>query len=418
MSLFRINQAAAGILVMSFMALLPVYAQPVALPLGADVNGLLAVARRLSPALRAAALDTEAASAKADAAGVLPKPSISDSYQYYQDPGVFSGHSITLSQTFPLWGKRALRRQAALDDVDAARGQASDIQEKLFETIKVEFARYYLITREIAEYRQIGRLTEQIRAAASARYGQGTGDQVAVIKAAEDLTKTETEVVRLKSEQDAARANLNVLIGRSPDAVLADPIQLERVPIALPPFTVLLDRAMATNPVLLTDNAAIAAARARHKLAGKAWYPDLTVAAGPLIQTNNRPVGFAATVGFNIPVPWSGEAAGQREAAAQLDATHERYDAAQLKIEGALREALIRLRAAKSTVTLLRRNALPQAHEEFKSSLASYSQGRGSFRSAFTAERAVSETEILLFQARLQEQVEVAAIERLTGGDL
>ncbi len=414
----RSSSAASGILVIGLIASASVHAHPAPLPLGADVNGLLAIASRLSPALRATALDTEAASAKADAAGVLPEPTISDSYQYYQDPGVFSGHSITLSQTFPLWGKRALRRQAALDDVDAARGRALATRDKLLETIKVEFARYYLITRDIAANQQIAGLAEQIRAAAAARYGQGGGNQAAVIKAAGDVTKTEIEAVRLRGERDAARVDLNALIGRSPDAELADPLRPPPVPAVMPPLSVLLDRALAANPVLSTDNAAIEAARARHKLAGKAWYPDLTVAAGPLIQTNNRPIGFAATVGFNIPIPWGGEAAGQREAAAQLGATRERYDAARLKIEGALREALIKFRAARATVILLRRKALPQAHEEFQSSLAGYSQGTGSFLSSITAERQVNQTEILLLRARLSEQVELAAIERLSGGNL
>ena len=405
-------------MVVGLIASASAHAQPAPLTLGTNVNGLLIIARQMSPALRAAALNTEAASAKAEGAGVLPEPTISDSYQYYQDPGVFSGHSITLMQTFPLWGKRALRRRAALDDVDAARGQALAIQDRLFETIKVEFARYYLITRDIAINQEILGLAKQMRAAAAVRYGQGGGDQAAVIQAAGEVTKIETEAVRLTGEREEARANLNVLIGRSPDAQLADPLREPSLPTLMPPLPVLLARAVAANPVLSADHADIAAARARRKLAGKAWYPDLTVAAGPLIQTNHMPVGFAATVGFNIPVPWGGEAAGQREAAAQLGASRERYYAARLKIEGALRVALIKLRAAQATVIFLRRNALPQAHEEFQSSLASYSQGTGSLLSSIVAERQVSQTEQSLLRARLAEQVEVDAIERLIGGNL
>jgi outer membrane protein TolC len=179
-----------------------------------------------------------------------------------------------------------------------------------------------------------------------------------------------------------------------------------------------MDRARAANPALSADNAAITAARTRSALADKAWYPDLTVGGGPLIQTNNRPVGFAATVGLNIPVPWGREASGQQDAAAQLGATQQRYDEAMLEIEGALGQATARLRAARATEALLQREAMPQARTAFQTVLANYSQGRGELVAAITAEHQVHEVGLRLLQAQLDEQVELAAIERLIGGDL
>jgi hypothetical protein len=85
-------------------------------PLGATVESVLLAGRQPNPALRAAALDTATATAKAAGADALDDPMISDSYQYYRNPNVFSGHAITVTQAFPLWGKRDLRREAALAD--------------------------------------------------------------------------------------------------------------------------------------------------------------------------------------------------------------------------------------------------------------------------------------------------------------
>jgi len=103
------------------------------------------------------------------------------------------------------------------------------------------------------------------------------------------------------------------------------------------------------------------AARTRTTLAEKAWYPDLTVGAGPLIQTNNRPPGVAATVGLNIPLPWGKEASEQQAATAQLGAAQQRYEAALLDIQSALGEALARLKAARQADALVARKALPEA---------------------------------------------------------
>ena len=390
----------------------------IAVPLGATVDGLLAAGRSLSPALRAAALDTEAASAKASGADALDDPTITDSYSYYKDPNVFSAHTLMLTQAFPLWGKRSLRRQAATAEVNASRGREMAAQDELDEKVKIAYAQYYLTARDLAVNREVAGLARRMNAAASARYGQGGGDQVAVIQALGEATTAKTDAARLVGEHEAARARLNVLIGRRADAPLAGPLRARTVPSAIPALDVLVGRARAANPTLAASTATIDAARTRSTLADKAWYPDVTVGAGPLIQTNDRPVGFAATVGLNIPLPWGRQASGKREAAAQLGASQQRYDAVRLEIEGALAEAMAKLGGARATEMLLRDEAMPQAHAAFQTILANYSQGRGDLTGAITAEHQMHDVELRLLQAQLDEQVDLAAIERLIGGDL
>lgn len=416
-----VRLGAGSVLALGLAAYSPACAQSwaqTAGPLGATAGGLLAAGRSLSPALRAAALDTEAASAKAGGADALDDPTITDSYTYYKNPNVFSAHTVMLTQAFPLWGKRGLRRQAALADVDARSGQERATRDELDEKVKVAYAQYYLTARDLAVNREVAALARRMRAAASARYGQGGGDQMAVIQALGEETTAKTDEVRLAGAHDAARARLNVLVGRPASAPLAEPVLARPVPAAEPALEMLVERARAANPTLAANIATIEAARTRSTLADKAWYPDVTVGAGPLIQTNNRPVGFAATVGLNIPLPWGREAAGQREAAAQLGASQQRYDAARLEIEGALAESLARFRAARATEALLKREAMPQARAAFQTVLAGYSQGRGDLTAAITVDHQMHDVELRLLQAQLDEQVELAAIERLIGGDL
>jgi len=410
--------AASALLAASLNACPSAFSQTVDPPLGATIDGLLVAGRSLSPALRAAALDTEAAAAKAEGAGALDDPAVSDSYQYYRDPGVYSAHALMLSQSFPLWGKRSLREQAALADVEAARGRARAAQDALDEAIKGAYARYYLITQAAIVNREVGSLARLMQAATAARYGAGGGDQLGVIQAMGEQTAARTEAVRLDGERAAAQARLNTLIGRPGDAMLAEPLRETPLPSSLPALGTLLDRARAANPTLSADDAAVTAARTRRTLADKAWYPDITVGAGPLIQTNNRQAGFAATIGFNIPVPWGREVSGQREAQAELGATQARYDSARLEIEGALGEALAKLQAAMATERLLRQESMPQARGAYKSVLASYAQGRGELITAITAEHQMHDVELRMLRAQYEQQMQLAAIERLIGGGL
>ena len=385
--------------------------------LGATVDGLLAAGRQLSPQLRAAALETEAAAAKAEAAGALEDPMFSENYQRYRSGGLFSMNFITVTQTFPLWGKRNLRHRAALAEVDAARGRERAAQDELDEQIKVAYARYYAFTRAVAVNKEIAGLVRQMSHAAAIRYGQGGGDQAGVIQALTEETSAAAEGARLEAERASAAARLNALLARPVSAPLAEPLLLRPLPPVEPSMEALLARARGANPTLLVNDAEVRGAQIQRRLAGKAWYPDLSVGAGPIVQTN-APTGVSATVGFTIPLQWGAKRAGEREAAARLGAARERFGAAVASIEGALGEALARLDAARRIDELLRRQTLPQAQAGFRSALAGYGQGRGDLAVVLAAEHRLHDTDLELLRTETDEQAALAAIERLIGGDL
>jgi outer membrane protein, heavy metal efflux system len=389
---------------------------PVA-PLGATVESVLAAGRGLNPALRAAALDTAAAAAKAAGADALEDPTISDSYQYYRNPNVFSGHAIMVTQAFPLWGKQSLRREAALADLDAMRGREQAARDALDERIKVAFAQYYAASRALAVNREVIAVTRGMRTTTEARYGAGQGDQPAVLKALGEETAVEIEAARLEGDRAAAREMLNALLARPAGAPLVEPLRLRPVPANLA-IASLVERARGGSPALAASGAEVNAAQVRNALAEKAWYPDLTVGAGPLIQTNNRPPGVAATVGLNIPLPWGKEASEQAAASAQLGAAQQRYETALLDIQSALGEACERLKATRKADALVARKALPEARAALKSITVDYAQGRGDLTTTLDAQHRVHDLQLKLLQLQLDEQTTLAAIERLIGGEL
>jgi outer membrane protein TolC len=386
--------------------------------LGATVESVLAAGRALNPALRAAALETSAAAAKAAGADKLDDPTISDSYQYWRDPNVFSGHAITVTQAIPLWGKRDLRREAALADLDAARGREQAARDTLDERIKVAFAQYYATSRALAVNQAVIGVMQAMRAAAEARYAGGTGDQAGAIRALGEETQAKIERARLEGDRAAAREALNALLARPAGAPLAEPARLRPMPAGELPIAALVERARAGSPSLATSNAEVSAAHTRATLAERAWYPDVTVGAGPLIQTNNRPVGAVATVGVNIPLPWGREASEEEAAQAQAGAAEQHHQANLLSVQSALAEAREKLKAAQRAEALVTRNALPEAQAGLKSMMANYSQGRGDLAAVLEAQHRVHDLELKLLQLKVDEQVSLAGIERLIGGVL
>jgi outer membrane protein TolC len=386
--------------------------------LGATLESVLAAGRQLNPALRAAALETSAAAAKAAGADALDDPIISDSYQTYRNPNVFSGHAVMVTQAVPLWGKRELRREAALADLDAARGREQAARDALDERIKITFAQYYVASRALAVNREVIAVTFGIRSTAEARYAAGTGGQAAAIRALREETSASIERARLEGNRAAARAVLNALLARPVDAPLAEPLRLRSTPARVLAVALLVERARGSSPSLAASGAEVSAARSRAELAERAWYPDLTVGAGPLIQTNNRPPGVAATVGFNIPLPWGREASEQQAATAQFGAAEQRYEAALLDIQSALAEAREKLEAARRVKALVVRKALPEARTALESVLSDYSQGRGDLAAALEAQHRVHDLELERLRIELDEQIALAGVERLIGGEL
>jgi outer membrane protein, heavy metal efflux system len=387
--------------------------------LGGNVESLLAASRRLSPAVQAAALATDAARARAGAAGALPDPTFminDDEIDRTGGPRLNKTYFM-FGQTFPLRGKRDLQHQAALQVLEAARGQERVTRDQLDEQIKVAFAQYYAVSRSIAINADIGRLAQQMTNAAASRYGQGQGAQSAAILATTEQTRAATDAVRLEGNRVAAVARINALLARPATTPLARPMLLRPLPAALLPIARMVERARAANPQLSSLQAEIQQAETQRRLAGKAWYPDVTITAGP-VQRQNGPTGFSATLSLSIPLQQGPKEAGIRESVANLGAAQLRRDASLAQIEGDLGQAAAALNTARQMEALLRERLLPQYEAAYRAVLASYGEGRGELTTVLEAEHRLHETNLEIIRTQVEGQTALAAIERLIGGDL
>src|SRR5436190_22841562 len=149
-----------GVLAVAIVAALiasgPASAQDAGAP-GATVESVLALGRRLSPELRAAALERDAAAARADSAGRLDDPTfraMSDEVDRTSGPRINKTY-LSFEQEFPLWGKLELQKSAALAALDAARGREQAATAELDEKIKTAFARYYAASQALVIQRDV-----------------------------------------------------------------------------------------------------------------------------------------------------------------------------------------------------------------------------------------------------------------------
>ncbi len=388
---------------------------------GATLEEVVAIARRLSPALAARALDTEAAQARVEIAGSLPDPTLritSDEIDRTRGPRQ-NKMIYGVEQEFPLWGKRDLKRDQAHAELARSRADARQTEDELIEKVKLAFAQYYQADQAIRTTQDLHRVVHDIARVARERYAQTKGTQAEVYKAEVENSRLSNEIIRLEAKKNSAVARLNALLARPIEAPLARPSRLR----ALPPASAfelpaLMSRARTGNPSLAGGDAQVASAAAGRDLADKGWYPDVTLNAAAIDRGSNGPSGYVASIGLKVPLQWGLHDAQHREATAQVGAAQARRQALELQLQSDLGEAAAALAASRKTGDLIRTQLMPQSQALLRSGIASYGLARAELADVLRAEHDLADLRVELLAAEFEQQRQLAAIERLIGGEL
>jgi len=396
-------------------------------PLGASVEGLLEFARA-NPEYAAMRTEADAATQRVYPAGAFPDPVFRMELQNITNAGSDASPSVlpskvgstkyTLMQSLPFWGKRDLRRDAAVADAEQAQGRAETTWAELAAGIKTAYARYYATVRTEELTREILDLLVRLERIAQVRYANGLAPQQDVIRAQVELTTMRSDLVMLESDREGVRAALNALLARKANAPLATPERLRPVP---PPAKLepdaLAERLRERNPQLFTEDARIRAAEKNRELAYRNRYPDFTVGVSP-IQMGSRVNEWELMVEVSIPLQQESRRRGESESELMLSAARARKEAAAARLAGELYENVAGLEAARRIETLITTSLLPQAQATLEAALVGYETGKVDFATLLDAQRQIRKSRQDRLKAQADAQMRLAAIERLLGEDL
>ncbi len=413
------------ILCLSVLALWPIAgnsSEPA--DLGANVDGLVAEARAMSPDLAASALSAEAALARAQGAGTLPDPTFRvqlkdiDRERGGVLPERLNRIDYTVEQEFPLWGKRGLARSVA--SANAAQTVAGRDQTalELVAAVKAAFGDYYgaheagLITANIKE------TVDLMARVAQRRYEQGIGTQQEAILAGVEAAHLQTEILKREADRRRAAARLNALLNRPIDAPLALPAGLPPLPgvetINLSNLVARLDDA---NPMLKAQDAAITAASGNQSLAKKSWYPDVTVGLS-VVDRNRRWQGYEAMVSVKIPLNGTLRRAEISAATSELGAARSRREALAARTREQLEAAYWNFDEAQRIGNVLHQTHIPQTELALKSAIAGYQQNRIDLLTLLEAQRRALQNRLEHLMYLVNQQRALADMEKLVGGTL
>lgn len=411
----------------ALLATLSAQADEAAVPLGADVQGLLQWADTHNPELAAMRYEVEAAGERIAPAGALPDPVLRIELQDFAGPGApdgfnplpgkGSGTKYTLMQSFPLWGKRDLRKEVATAQVDQARGRRQAAIVDIHARIKSAYAQYYQAVglKKLAE--DILRLLNDLEAVTQARYAGGLTPQQDVIRAQVEKTMLRSEIIGLGTEQHHAMTRLNAALGRPQLAPIAEPQALRRISSEKIDAAALQEKVLLSNPLLAAQSAQVSAADASRRLVEKNRYPDVTLGIAPT-QRGGSIDSWEAMVEFNIPIRFDTRRSQESEASAMLAAAQERRQAVANQLSAELQESLAALDAAVKQEQLIANTLLPQAELTFRSALAGYEAGKVDFATLLDAQRAIKRARQDSLKARVEQEVRISEIESRVGEEL
>lgn len=393
-------------------------------PLGSDLGPLLDAMERSHPALNAAAASRDAAAAEVEIAGALDDPEFEVSFEDIDReengalPQQLGSIFYSIEQTFPLGGKRSLRREVAKAGVAEAAVERDQVRLDLTAQIKTAFAQHYLALLQAETIKREGEALRDLAEVAQERYAQGLGRQQEAIEAAAEAAGVARALADADRDRQIAISRINALLDRPLGADLAPPARLPAVPdVAGLDLADLQARAEERSPALAQRAAAIQGTAAASELAARNWYPDLTI--GVSVVDEEREIsGYEAKIGFNIPLQWGLRRAQQGQARAKLAEARARSSTTRIELSSQIAETLHNLRAATIREETMRKEQLPRLEEAVAAARRAYAADQAELADALGALRRLRQAELERFGILFEQQTLLAELERLVGGEL
>jgi outer membrane protein, heavy metal efflux system len=395
-------------------------------PVDAQLAALLAEAAQNNPDLQAARRETSAARSRISPAGALDDPMLEAGVLNYPvESRSFKTEDMTMkmigvTQRLPYPGKRALRRDVAEREAQAAERGVEELGNRVRRDVKVAYYELGFIDESLRLAERNRRTLEQYLSIAEARYGVGQGSQAEVLKAQTQVSKMLEELIKLGRERPTLEAELNRAAGRAATPATIHPPPARARDVALD-FEELRAAARAKRPQLLAQERMKERSLKAVELARKEYYPDFDVRISYGQRDNaadmRREDMLSFTVAINLPV-WRESKRDPRvaEAEAMRDQASATYQARLNELEAMLRQQVSAAQQALKSVRLYETGLLPQARLTADASLAAYRVGRVDFFTLLDSRMTVFNAETAYAATLAAHQKALAEIEFLVGG--
>jgi len=369
------------------------------------LDAALAAAEAHNPTLTAARLGRAADLAGIDVARQRPNPEASF------EAGRDTPHeAFSVGVPLEFGGKRA--RRVDLANATLARTTAEIAVQALEIRRAVRIAYFELVASDarVQVTTELRGFAERTRNAARDRFQSGAAPRLEALQAELALAQADNEQEAARGRLDAARAELNALIGAPGFAARpADSFDVGAIPADLP-------TAIARSPDIAALDRQIDEAVARERLARTLRTPDTTVSGGVLFDSPPEfTYGWKAGVAMTIPV-FTRHSADVKVESARVAQLRAQREARMAELTGQAVAAAARAQAARRRFLRYRDEIVPQLSTIESMAEDSYRSGQTGLSAFLQAMQAAREVRLLATDAGLEYQQALADLERALGG--
>jgi outer membrane protein, heavy metal efflux system len=397
--------------------------QPAAASSPVKLDDLVAEVQRVNPEILAYERRVEALRARVGPAKTLPDPVVSVGWM--GDPAPFdvknmfppSYRGVGASELIPYPGKLKLRGQIADREAAAAKWEFEAVRRRAVAETKAAFYDYFYASKAIEITRKNKELLEKLSRIAQARYEVGKGIQQDVLRSQVELSRLLQRLTVLEQREKTARARINTLLDRDPEAPLGAPAGFTE---AKPTHSLasLYQLARSNDPGLERQQRMIERSQYALRLARKDFYPDFRV--GYMYQQRpDLPDTQGFTLGVDIPVFYKSrqreEVRGAREA---LSSAEQMRESRQTTLLFEVKQDYLAAQASAELAQLYSRAVVPQSSLALESSLAAYQVGKADFLTVLDNFVTVLDYETSYYRELANYQTALARLEPLVGVEL
>jgi len=284
---------------------------------------------------------------------------------------------VYASQRFPAFGKRALRKKVAEDDIVIAQWKIRQKQLDLLKVAWIAFVKLdYLTDVENTVLKNVTILKEFVQVAL-AKYGVGKGLQQNVLQAQVELTNMETILVEVQEQLNIVKDALAVM-ARLPIGTDVTQINAPAPRLLEGEVDELLERAVSTRPLFKALQAEIERARHSVELAKRDLLFDYTigVAYGQRdddVRVGDRSDMVSASLTLSIPA-WQQVRQKKKisENISLADKAEQKFNSAKLAVRDRIADLRDKEQKKVELLILYNQGLLIQASQTVDSALASY----------------------------------------------
>jgi outer membrane protein, heavy metal efflux system len=325
-----------------------------------------------------------------------------------------------ISQALPGAGKRPLEASMARSDEQIAQAQLEQARLQVRVRVRKAFNDLLLAQEETRIHDQHVSLSRQAIEAARIKYAVGKVSQQDILKAQVKLTGLAEHMIHFEQDAEMARARLNTLLGRSPDAETRVAGELT-APAALPGLMQLEQAALESRPDLKAAGQMAERSRKEQALARKAMTPDFTVSGGYMLMPTGTDMRNSYMLEGTMSLPWLNRGkhnAEIAEAAAKVSEQDAELDAMRNAAFGEIQEALVAARGAQRLAAMYQEHLRPQAEATLESSVVAYENDKTDFLDLIDSQMEVISVDLSWLQAMGEYNARLADLELATGGEI